>query len=102
MNAQAPCVCAKKMLNPLDPGDLPSNMRYSLKITPTFRATMHIQSLTNAHIFIKTKSFLLRFKGILGLEFGWVVWVKTPKINSPTWLFPTVDSRTGSFLEFDM
>ena len=50
--------------------DLSSNMRYfprispiSLKISPKFRATIHIQSLTNAHIFIKTKSFPLRVKG---------------------------------------
>ena len=48
-------------INPIDPGDLPSNMRYfprispnSLKISLKFRATIHIQSLTNAHIFIKT------------------------------------------------
>ena len=53
---------------PIDPGDLPSNMRYfprispnSLKISPKLRATIHIQSLTNVHIFIKTKSFLWRF-----------------------------------------
>ena len=58
------------LLNPIDPGDLPSNMRYFprispnfLKISPKFRATTHIQSLTNAHTFIKTKSFSLRFTG---------------------------------------
>ena len=53
-------------INPIDPRDLPSKLRYfprispnSLKISPKFRATNHIQSLTNAHIFIKTRSFPL-------------------------------------------
>ena len=55
--------------NPIDPGDLLSNMRYFPRISPKFRATIHIQSLTKAYIFIKTKSFPLRFKGnFMGLN----------------------------------
>ena len=56
--------------NPIDPGDFPSNMRYfprispnSLKISPNVRATIHIQSLTSAHISITTKSFPLCLTG---------------------------------------
>ena len=48
---------------PIDPGDLPSNMQYFPRISQKFRATTHIQSLTNAHTFIKTISFSLRFTG---------------------------------------
>ena len=51
-----------RQFNPIDPGDLPSNMRYfprispnSLKISLKFRATILIQSLTNAHVSTKTK-----------------------------------------------
>ena len=59
-------------LNPIDPRDLPSKLRYfprispnSLKISPKFRATNHIQSLTNAHILIKRDHFLCVLEGIL-------------------------------------
>ena len=50
----------KKELNPLDPKDLQSNMRYfpriyqnSLKISPKLRANSQIQSLTYVYLFIK-------------------------------------------------
>ena len=52
--------------NPIDPGDLPSNMRYfprisqnSLKISPKFRATIHIQSLTSPLIYISQQNHFL-------------------------------------------
>ena len=48
--------------NPLDPTEIPSSMRYfprifqnSLKISPQFRASIYIQSLTYAYISITTK-----------------------------------------------
>ena len=48
-------------LNPLDPMDHPSSMRYfprisqnSLKISPKFRANIQIQSPAYAYLFIKT------------------------------------------------
>ena len=79
----------------INPGDLSSNMRYiprispnSLKISPKFRATIDIQSLTNAHIFIKTKLFLLHFTGYFS-GFNLIYW--TPV--SGQYLF------TGSNLE---
>ena len=57
-------------VNPLDPRDHPSNMRYfprispnSLRISPKFRADIQIQSLTYTYLFIKTKLFLLNMKG---------------------------------------
>ena len=64
-------------INPLDPTDLPSNMLHfprisqnSLKISPKFRANIQIQSLTSAYLLIKTKSFLLHFKGrFFGFKF---------------------------------
>ena len=68
------------LINPIDPGDLSSNMLYftrisqnSLKISPKFRATIDIQSFTNAHIFIKTKSFLLHFTGYFS-GFNLIYW----------------------------
>ena len=57
-------------LNSIDPRDGPSNVRYfprnssnSLKVSPKFRANIHIQSLTQANLFFKTKSFLSRLRG---------------------------------------
>ena len=48
-------------LNPLDPTDLPSNMRYfprispnSLKISPEFRANIQIQRPTYVYLLIVT------------------------------------------------
>ena len=80
------------ILNPLDPMDLPSSMRYfprispnSLKISPKVRGNIQSQSTTHAYIFIifiifiKTKSILKkcgkiwkngRFSGRLRPDWG--------------------------------
>ena len=68
------------VLNPLDPTDLPFNMRYfprispnSLKISPKLRANILIQSPTHPYLFIKTKKFLLYLKGNF-IGFNLIYW----------------------------
>ena len=61
----------------------PRNSPNSLKISPKFRANNHIQSLTNADPFIKTKTFLLHFRGnFIGFNLGNTAWAATVRLGS--------------------
>ena len=66
--------------HPLDPTDLPSNMRYfprispnSLKISPKFRANILIQRPTFVYLLIITISFLLHLREHLS-SFNLICW----------------------------
>ena len=68
-------------VNPIDPMDLPSNIRYfprispnSLKISPEFRANNPIQSPTSKYLFIKTKYFLLHLN-VHFIAFNLIYWI---------------------------
>ena len=76
------------LFNPIDPKDPHSIMQYfprispnSLKISPKFRATIHIQHLTYTHLFIKTISFLLHWIGHF-ISFNLIYWTPIYAINS--------------------
>ena len=69
-----------RLINPIDPIDLSSNMWYfprispnSLKISPIFRANIQIQNVTYMHLFISTESILLHWRGHF-IAFNLIYW----------------------------
>ena len=66
--------------NPIDPMDFSSNMRYfprispnSFKISPIFKVNIKIQSIPYAYLSIKTKYFLLHWRGNF-IGFNLIYW----------------------------